>query len=76
MAQVTLYMDDETLRSAKAAAKGANLSVSAWLRRLVQAQVQAEWPAEVRDLAGAWRDLPAAEALRAEQPEDLPRETL
>lgn len=76
MGQVTLYMDDDTLGRMRAAADAAGLSMSAWLARLVRERTRTEWPREVVDLAGAWRDLPVAEDLRASEPADLRRESL
>ncbi len=76
MAQVTLYMDDETMARMRAAAEASGLSMSAWLVQLVRERTRTEWPPEVIDLAGAWRDLPTAEELRASQPPDVARETL
>jgi hypothetical protein len=76
MAQVTLYMDDDTMARMRAAAEAAGLSMSAWLAQLVKERTRTEWPREVAALAGAWRDLPGAEQLRAGQPEDVVREKL
>lgn len=76
MGQVTLYMDDDTLGRMRAAAEAAGLSMSAWLAQLVRERTRTEWPREVADLAGAWRDLPTAEELRAPRVDDLPREAL
>ena len=76
MAQVTIYMDDDTMHRMRAAAQAAGLSMSAWLAQLVQERTRTEWPREVAALAGAWRDLPSVEELRAGQPEDAFRETL
>lgn len=76
MAQVTLYMDDDTMARMRAAAEAAGLSMSAWLAQLVKERTRTEWPREVAALAGAWRDLPGAEKLREAQPEDTARETL
>jgi hypothetical protein len=76
MAQVTIYMDDDTMARMRAAAQAAGLSMSAWLAQLVQERTRTEWPREVAALAGAWRDLPSAEELRAGQPVDVVRETL
>jgi hypothetical protein len=76
MAQVTLYMDDDTMVRMRAAAEAAGLSMSAWLAQLVRERTRTEWPREVAALAGAWRDLPNAEELRGGQATDLPRETL
>ena len=76
MAQVTLYLDDETAERMKQAARAAGVSRSRWLARLVQERTSQEWPAAVRELAGAWPDFPLAEDIRKEQPGDLPREEL
>ena len=76
MAQITLYLDDDTMARMRAAAEATGMSMSAWLARLVRERTQAEWPRDVVELSGAWRDLPTAEQLRAEQPEDAPREPL
>ncbi len=76
MGQVTLYMDEDTMARMRAAAEAAGLSMSAWLGQLVQERTRMEWPRSVVELAGAWRDLPTAEELRAAQPADVRRETL
>lgn len=74
MAQVTIYLDDELLARTRAAAEAAGLSVSAWLARLARERTRTVWPEDVSALAGAWRDLPTAEEIRAEQAQDVPRE--
>ena len=76
MGQVTLYMDDETLGRMRAAAEAAGLSMSAWLSNLVLERTHTEWPRQVAQLAGAWRDLPTAEELRSVQPAEVRREEL
>lgn len=76
MGQVTLYMDDETLGRMRAAAEAAGMSMSAWLSHLVRERTHAEWPRQVAQLAGAWRDLPTAEELRSAQPAEVTREAL
>lgn len=76
MGQVTLYMDEDTLSRMRAAAEAAGVSMSAWLAQLVRERTRTEWPREVAALAGAWRSVPSAEELRADQPADIVRETL
>lgn len=76
MAQVTLYLDDETAERMKKAAREAGVSRSQWLARLVRDEVAGQWPAEVREMAGAWPEFPLAEGLRANQPPDARREDL
>lgn len=76
MPQVTLYLDAETARRMKRAARTAGLSQSRWVARLVQQKTAGEWPESVARLAGAWADLPTAEELRREDGRDVPRERL
>lgn len=73
MAQVTLYMDEDTVRRMRTAAESAGQSVSAWVVGLVRERTRTDWPAEVAALAGAWSDFPTAEELRAAAPLDVPR---
>lgn len=76
MAQVTIYLDDETDRKARAAAAQAGQSVSAWVGGLIRNKVASEWPAGFfEDLAGAWRDDDAIQIEPNTTP-DLPREEL
>lgn len=74
MAQVTIYMDEETVSRMRSAAKEAELSVSAWLAQLVRERTRSEWPIEVSSLFGAWPDLPTAEEIRASDGPDSVRE--
>ena len=74
MGQVAIYFDDATEARLKAAAKSRGMPVSRWVAELVRDKTAAEWPDDVRRLAGAWGDLPEVDALRAAQGEDVPRE--
>jgi hypothetical protein len=74
MAQVTLYLDDETRERMRKAAKAAGLSQSRWLAELVRQETASEWPAEVRELAGSWPAFPEAEDLRKRAGRDVERE--
>lgn len=76
MAQVTLYLDEDTMARMRAAAAASGVSMSAWLAKLVQERTRTAWPPEVHALAGAWGDLPTAETLRAAAPPDSTREPL
>ncbi len=76
MAQVTLYLDEETARRARRAAKAAGVSQSRWLAQLVREKTAREWPAAVRELSGAWGDFPEASELRKGRGQDLEREEL
>lgn len=74
MAQVTVYMDDDTVERMRAAAKQAGLSMSAWLAGLVRERTADTWPAEVSSLAGAWSDFPSLDEIRSVEGVDTPRE--
>jgi hypothetical protein len=76
MGQVTIYLDDETERRARAAAQAEGVSLSKWVAERVQRGAHAEWPAAVRALAGAWTDLPSAEEIRQRAGGDVAREGL
>ena len=76
MAQLTLYLDDETEARLKETANSAGMSLSRWVANLIREKIASQWPASVIELAGAWADLPTAEELRRDVPEDLPRETI
>ena len=76
MAQVTIYLNDELESKMRQAAKAMDLSQSKWIARLIQAQLQNEWPQTVVALAGAWQDLPEAEEIRQGMGIDNLREAL
>lgn len=76
MAQVTIYLDDETARLARAAARAAGLSQSRWLAMLIREKTSSEWPAAVREAAASWPDFPSAETIREGPGRDVEREDL
>jgi len=73
MAQVTIYLDAGAARRLRAAAREAGVSVSRWVGELVQNRTRSDWPAEARELAGAWPDFPDLDDLRAATGKDQPR---
>jgi hypothetical protein len=64
LAQVTIYLDDAAERRVKAAARKSGVSVSRWVAELVGNRTRTDWPAEARELAGAWPDFPDLHELR------------
>jgi ribbon-helix-helix CopG family protein len=74
VAQVTLYLDEDTAERLKRAAKQAGLSRSRWLAMLVREKTATEWPQAVRELAGAWGDLQSTKGLRRRAGRDVRRE--
>ncbi len=76
MGQVTIYLEDEIEYKMRSAAKSMHLSQSKWIANLIKQKVVDEWPASVKNLAGAWKDFPALEEIRKLENVDLPREDL
>ena len=76
MGQVTIYLEDEVEAKMRSAAKSMKVSQSKWIANLIKEKVIDEWPPSVRNLAGAWRDLPTLEEIRNFQNEDVPRDDL
>jgi len=76
MGQVTIYLDEHTELIARDAARAEGVSLSKWVARRIDGRSQAEWPAFMRELAGAWPDLPTAEQIRKSKTKDLPRQRL
>lgn len=76
MGQVTIYLDDEHERRMRQAAAEAGQPVSRWVAGLIKDQARTHWPQAVRELAGQWQDFPEVEQLRADQAEDVRRESM
>jgi hypothetical protein len=74
MAQITLYLDEETAARMKKAAKAAGVSQSRWVAELVRRKTASEWPEAVKRLAGAWTEIETAEKLRKGIGKDVPRQ--
>ncbi len=77
MGQGTIYLDDESEKRLKSAAKAAGIPVSRWVAQIVREKTRTVWPESVRQLAGAWSDdFPELEDIRRNEREDSTRETL
>ena len=63
MAQLTVYIDDETRKKIETAAKRAGTSVSLWVKRRLSNALETEWPDGYFDCLGALEDA------RLERPE-------
>ena len=64
MPQITIYLDTETARQMEKSARKAGVSKSRWIADAVRGKSMNAWPQAVKDLAGAWRDLPEASEIR------------
>ena len=76
MGQVTIYLDPETEKKMQAMVKESGVSKSKWIANLIREKTTDVWPENIKQLAGAWKDLPTAEEIRKELGQDLERESL
>jgi hypothetical protein len=74
MGQVTIYLDGETEARARAAARAEGVPLSRWIAGRLRHRAAGEWPSAIRQLAGAWPDLPSAEEVRASAAADIQRD--
>lgn len=76
MGQVTIYLDEDTEQKARASARADGLSLSKWVAQRIHQHARTDWPDQVRELAGAWDDLPSAEEIRKGSAKDVARRRL
>ena len=76
MAQISLYLEDDTAQKLRSVAESYGVSVSSLVADLIRNKIAREWPECVIQLAGAWKDFPALDEIRQGQPEDVPRVSL
>jgi hypothetical protein len=76
MAQITIYLDDETTDLVNSAVKDSGISKSQWIAEAIHLRARREWPAAVALLAGAWSDFPSAEEIRKSSGVDAARASL
>ena len=77
MGQVTIYLDNDIENQMKMAAKTNQLSVSKWVAKIIQDKVSTQWPQDIVNLAGSWKnDFPTLEEIRSTLAVDSNREEL
>jgi len=77
MGQVTIYLDSKTEMKLKKAAKSCHLSVSKWMVNIIEEKIATEWPLDIVNLAGSWKnDFPTIEEIRENPGQDYLREDL
>ncbi len=77
MGQVTIYLDNDTEKKIKTAAKASKTSVSKWIAAIIKDKISTEWPQNIVNLAGSWKnDFPSLEEIRSTQGIDANREDL
>ena len=73
MAQITLYIDDNTQKRLHEAVARRKVSQSQFVAELIRRATDDKWPDEVLALAGSIPDFPDASALRGGEAADAPR---
>lgn len=76
MAQISLYLEDDTAKKLRSVAESSGVSVSSLVADLIRDKIAREWPESVVRLAGAWKDFPNLDEIRQGQPKDASRELL
>lgn len=73
MSQITIYLDDWTEKKMRLMAESRHMSKSRWVAELIKRNLSEQWPDNVCEIPGSWKDAPFAEELRASLGEDLAR---
>jgi hypothetical protein len=73
MAQITLYLDEDTTRLMREQARAAGLPYSRWVAQLIRAQSATDWPPDVLASFGAFPDAPLPDELRTTDVPDRSR---
>jgi len=77
MPEMTIYLDHETERLVREAARVAGEPASKWIADAIRSRVRHEWPADVLEILGSWpTNFPESNELRAGMGDDAPREEL
>ena len=76
MGQVTIYLESEIEKKARAAARADKVSLSKWVAQRIERGTKSEWPEDFRKLAGSWPDAPSVEEIRARYGKDVKRSRL
>ncbi len=76
MPQLSLYLDEKTLKMVQQAAKLSRISVSKWVANQLKAQLHNEWPQEYFKLFGSIADPSFDEPEPMTTADDVPREAL
>lgn len=63
MPQLSLYLPDKLMEQLKLRADREDASLSSFVTRLLERELEAAWPDAVTNLAGAWPDFPTRKDL-------------
>jgi len=76
MSQLTIYLDEPSMREIKRSARREHVSVSKWARRRLCEAVRHTWPSDYFDLFGALGDEDLARPAQSDLAADAKREAV
>ena len=76
MGQLTIYLDEASMKDVKKSAKRENVSVSLWARRRLSEAIRHTWPRDYFELFGALRDSGLTRPPQGNLTADRPRKSL
>jgi hypothetical protein len=76
MAQLTIYIDDDSIKRIEEAAAREKSSVSGWVKKRLVQSLEDQWPAEYLKLLGTLADGDLQRPSEPEPAADAPRESL
>ena len=76
MSQLTIYLDEASMKDVRKSAKRENVSVSLWARRRLTEAVRHTWPKDYFELFGALRDSGLTRPAEGDSKADSPRRQL
>jgi hypothetical protein len=74
MPQISLYIDENTLKKVEKRAKQDNTSVSKWVGNSIKKSIIDEYPEDFSELFGALKDIPFERPPQGLFADDSPRE--
>ncbi len=76
MAQLTIYIDEDTLKKIERSARQHKDSISSWVKKRLSGSLAEEWPAGYFDVFGSLRHEGFARPQQPDAKADRPREGL
>ncbi|MCD4655420.1 CopG family transcriptional regulator [bacterium] len=77
MGQITIYLDKNTEKKMRVAAKSHKMSISKWITTLISEKISTNWSQDIINLVGSWEDdFPSIEEIRSSAGQDYPRKPL
>ena len=76
MAQISIYIDESTLKQIEIAAQKEHDSISKWVKKRLLSSLKTAWPKDYFDLFGALKDTSLKRPVEIKFSKDRKRQTL